>query len=99
MANPKKLPDVASKVRDGEEIKRRLQGAANELPSLKPPEKPEIVKKRMKRSFSLPEYVWELLWEASKERREPQGVIILRGLKSMGFDIDEDDLRDARKPR
>lgn len=99
MAKPRKLPDVNPRDRDGEEIKKRLQNAANELPSLNTPAQPNPDKKRVKRSLSMPDYVWELLWEASKDKREPQGVVVMRGLKSMGFQIDDDDLRDARKPR
>jgi len=47
----------------------------------------------------MPEYVWDLLWDATKESREPQGVIVMRGLKALGFEIDEADLVDARKTR
>jgi hypothetical protein len=100
MAKPslKNLPDVSNESRNGDEIKKRLQEGAKDFASLKVEKKPEG-KARKKSSLSMPEYVWDLLWEATKENREPQGVIVMRGLKALGFDIDESDLVDARKTR
>lgn len=100
MAKPslKNLPNVGNESRNAEEIKKRLSEGAKEFPSLKV-EKKETTKKRKKSSLSMPEYVWDLLWEATKENREPQGVIVMRGLKALGLDIDEADLVDARKTR
>lgn len=100
MAKPsmKNLPNVGGEKRDTGELKKRLSEGAKEYPSLKV-EKKDATKKRKKSSLSMPEYVWDILWDATKENREPQGVIVMRGLKALGFDIDEADLVDARKTR
>lgn len=101
MAKPslKNLPNVSSESCNGEELKQRLSEGAKEYPSLKVDKKKDATKKRKKSSLSMPEYVWDLLWDATKESREPQGVVVMRGLKALGFDIDEADLVDARKTR
>ncbi len=100
MAKPslRKLPNVGNENRNGDEIRKRLQEGAKDFASLKVDKKPEG-KVRKKSSLSMPEYVWDLLWEATRDNREPQGVIVMRGLKALGFDIDEADLVDARKTR
>lgn len=101
MAKPslKNLPNVGTENRNADELKKRLSEGAKDYPSLKVEKKKDATKKRKKSSLSMPEYVWDLLWDATKESREPQGVVVMRGLKALGFDIDEADLVDARKTR
>lgn len=101
MAKPKmKLPNVNAEGRDGAGIKKLLEEGAKEYPSLTAETKKDPVskaKKRVTKSLSMPDYVWEIIFEASYKEREPQGVVVMKALKKMGYPIDKDDLVDGRK--
>jgi hypothetical protein len=102
MANAKKkgLPNVNNEGRGGAEIKKLLQQGAKEYPSLQTEANKEAdfkSKKRVTKSLSMPDYVWELLFEASYKGREPQGVVVMKALKASGFVIEDADLVDGRK--
>jgi len=102
MANVKKkgLPNVNPEGRGGAEIKKLLEQGAKEYPSLQSEAKKEKVskaKKRVTKSLSMPEYVWDMIFEASYKGREPQGVVVMKALKANGFAIEDADLVDGRK--
>ena len=102
MASAKKkgLPNVNNEGRGGAKIKKLLEQGAKEYPSLQTETKKAAVskaKKRVTKSLSMPEYVWEIIFEASYKGREPQGVVVMKALKNMGYPIDEADLVDGRK--
>lgn len=95
--NLKKLPNIAHENRNSDEIKKRLQEGAKEFPSLTV-EKTDSSKKRRQCTLSLPEYVADMLWEATKNDRDTtQSSIVMKGLKAIGFDIDDADIVDGRK--
>lgn len=56
-------------------------------------------KERKGSAVSLPAYVWTMLRQKSGNDEEPVNVIIMRGLRELGFEIDDDDLIDPRKLR
>lgn len=101
MAKPKKsLPNVNTERRDGAGIKKLLEEGAKKYPSLTVETKKKKASKATKRvtkSLSMPEYVWELIFEASYKERQPQGVCVMKALKNMGYPIDDEDLIDGRK--
>ncbi len=47
----------------------------------------------------MPHYVWDLLRDEAYRSREPQNIVILRGLKAIGLAIEPEDLIDPRKLR
>ncbi len=87
------LPDRFS------DAERAFEGADKKLPNISPqmPRHPDA--DRRSSSVSLPHYVWELIRDESYRSRDPQNVVILRGLKALGLEIREDDLVDLRKVR
>ncbi len=102
MANARKraLPDVKPEGRDVAGIKKSLEEGAKEYASLKTEARKEEgakAKKRVTKSLSMPEYVWEMIFEASYQEREPQGVVVMKALKKNGFAIEDVDLVDGRK--
>ena len=75
------------------------KGSKKKLPNISPaPEKDESLERRNS-SVSLPEYVWDLLREEGFKNREPQNIVIMRGLKKLGLPIRDEDLIDPRKLR
>lgn len=101
MAKAKKsLPNVDTEKRGGAEIKKLLEEGAKEYPSLiaeTKKKKASKATKRVTKSLSMPEYVWELIFEASYKERQPQGVVVMKALKKIGYPIDDEDLVDGRK--
>jgi len=78
---------------------KALQSGSKKLPTISPkPEKDEALQRKAK-SLSLPQYVWDLLRDAGYENNEPQNIVVLRGLKKLGFAIRDEDLIDPRKLR
>jgi hypothetical protein len=73
--------------------------APTSLPTISPALRQETVKPRRNSSVSMPDYVWELLREEGFRSKEPQNVVIMRGLKAIGLAIDDADLIDPRKLR
>lgn len=73
--------------------------APKKLPTISPAKQLDPNKARRNSSVSMPEYVWELLREEGFKSKEPQNIVIMRGLKAIGLAIDEEDLVDPRKLR
>lgn len=78
---------------------KKLEGGSKSLPNISPAVEKKPEDERRNSSVSLPEYVWELLRKEGFDRKEPQNVVILRGLKALGLPIKDIDLIDPRKLR
>lgn len=78
---------------------RALSGAGKSLPNISIAAPRDPRKERKASSVSLPIYVWSELRKRSGMEEEPYNIMILKGLKEIGFNIDEDDLIDPRKLR
>lgn len=76
-----------------------LGKAAKKLPNISV-EKPKAAhKERKASSVSLPAYVWSQLRKRAGMEEEPYNILIMKGLREIGFEIDDDDLIDPRKLR
>jgi hypothetical protein len=78
---------------------QNLEKAAKKLPNISVDKPKALHKERKTSSVSLPSYVWSQLRLQAGMREEPYNTLILKGLKEIGFDIDDDDLIDPRKLR
>lgn len=99
MAKSKGMPDVRI---GGSRLKAALDEGAAQLPSMKPAAavRPLAVApkqvERANKSLSLPVYVWEALKKRSHETGDPQNVVVMKGLRALGIEIQETDLVDGR---
>ncbi len=78
---------------------QNLGKAAKNLPDISINEVREPKKERKASSVSLPGYVWSELRRRAGEEETPYNILIMKGLREIGFDIDDDDLIDPRKSR
>jgi hypothetical protein len=81
------------------DAERAFEDADKKLPNISPLQTRSPDADRRSSSVSLPHYVWELIRDESYVSRDPQNVVILRGLKALGLNIREEDLVDLRKVR
>lgn len=95
------LDDVDSEVIEDRfaNAEKALENTGKNLPTISPADPQDPRKKRRNSSVSMPDYVWDLLRDEGYISREPQNVVIMRGLKAIGLLIDEEDLIDPRKVR
>lgn len=80
-------------------MEEKLSSSATSLPNISPVKVRDPNKRRRNSSISMPAYVWDLLCDKAHESREPQNIVVMRALKTMGLPIDESDLIDPRKVR
>lgn len=76
-----------------------LDKAARKLPDISVEKTRPAHKERKASSVSLPAYVWSQLRQRAGVAEEPYNILILKGLREIGFEIDDDDLIDPRKLR
>lgn len=76
-----------------------LGKTAKKLPNISVDKPRAAHKERKASSVSLPVYVWSQLRKRAGADEEPSNVLIMKGLREIGFDIDDDDLIDPRKLR
>lgn len=78
---------------------KSLSKASKKLPNISVENVRPVEKERKASSVSLPGYVWSQLRRRAGIEEQPYNIFILKGLKEIGFEIDEDDLIDPRKLR